>query len=77
MRSKGYHCVLCKPWSICRLYAGICTSPSIVALPPCGAAVVREAAAGAVADMLDGESAEERSAKVAAAKEARMRKVIS
>ncbi|GAB4818097.1 hypothetical protein N2152v2_005143 [Parachlorella kessleri] len=41
------------------------------------AAVVREAAAGAVADMLDGESAEERSAKVAAAKEARMRKVIS
>lgn len=43
---------------------------------PRNAAVVREAAAGAVADMLDGESAEERAAKVAAAKEARMRKVI-
>jgi hypothetical protein len=41
------------------------------------AAVVHEAAAAAMADMLDGESAEERAAKVAAAKEAKMRKVIT
>ncbi len=40
------------------------------------AAVVREATASAVMDVLEGESEEEKAAKVAAAKEARMRKVI-
>ncbi|CAL8464272.1 g3807 [Coccomyxa elongata] len=41
------------------------------------AAVVREAAASAVMDVLEGESAEEKACKLAAAKEERMRKVIS
>ena len=40
------------------------------------AAVVREATASAVMDVLEGESEEEKAAKLAAAKESRMRKVI-
>lgn len=40
------------------------------------AAVVREATASAIMDVLEGESAEEKAAKHAAAKESRMRKVI-
>ena len=38
--------------------------------------MVREATASAVMDVLEGESEEEKAAKVAAAKETRMRKVI-
>jgi len=40
------------------------------------AAVVREATASAVMDVLEGESEEERASKLASAKEERMRKVI-
>lgn len=40
------------------------------------AAVVREATAAAVMDVLEGESEEERATKLAAAKESKMRKVI-
>lgn len=40
------------------------------------AAVVREATAAAVIDVLEGESEEERASKLAAAKESKMRKVI-
>ena len=38
--------------------------------------MVREATASAVMDVLEGESEEEKAAKLAAAKETRMRKVI-
>lgn len=39
-------------------------------------AIVREAAASAVVDVLEGESQEEKAAKLAAAKEQKMKKVI-
>lgn len=52
------------------------TTAQELAATAAAAAVVREAAASSLADLLEGESQEERAAKEAAAKEARMRQVL-
>ena len=56
-------------------WAGL-QSAQEMAAAAAAAAVVREAAASAVMDVLEGESEEEKSAKLAAAKEEKMRTVI-